>query len=441
MRIETKKQIRSLRIRLLLPAIGIMLVSLLIQLILFSRVNRATDSLQGAYAANIRLNEVGTVLNAMEENVHQYLNVRSIDSLNAYKEGETEFLAILDEIDETIEDHPARILELNIKMLGYSYVRLVNQAILQKQDHAVLDYQSSYAEIQAVYGYLSSTIESLDVFRFRSNSENYEILYQNLRFLERLMTGMQVSLIIGLMGILFAIIQDYISKIRDSMEKEMELREQEFSMEKLLLDAQLKYLQAQINPHFLFNTLNAGQQLAMMEGADRTYNYMEHTAQFFRYRLKKSGERSTLREEMELIDNYLYIMNVRYSGEIHLVKEIDETALSESFPGMMLQPIVENALLHGLASVDWDKEIRIQISKSGQETKICIRDNGIGMSEELLRQLNTGSYPSCPDDTQAGNSVGLRNVRERLRLFFDREDVLQFESDGENQGTSVCIRF
>ena len=92
-------------------------------------------------------------------------------------------------------------------------------------------------------------------------------------------------------------------------------------------EAQLMTLQAQINPHFLFNTLNAGAQLAMMEGADKTTEFIENMADFFRYNIKKMNQDATILEEIHLVDNYIYIMNVRFTGEIHFEKEVDETVL------------------------------------------------------------------------------------------------------------------
>ncbi|MBQ5675913.1 MAG: histidine kinase, partial [Lachnospiraceae bacterium] len=128
-------------------------------------------------------------------------------------------------------------------------------------------------------------------------------------------------------------------------------------MENHLKDAQLKYLQAQINPHFLFNTLNAGAQLAMMEDANRTYEYIQKVAELFRYNIKKSNEIVTLREEIDLIDNYIYILNVRFSGEIQYIKQIEEAVKDKldeiTLPGMILQPIIENSVNYGIRNIDW----------------------------------------------------------------------------------------
>ena len=109
----------------------------------------------------------------------------------------------------------------------------------------------------------------------------------------------------------------------------------------------------QINPHFLFNTLNAGAQLAMMEGADRTYEYVQNVAQFFRYNVKKNNETVSLRDEIELVDNYIYILNVRFSGDIHFEKHIDESLTNIQVPSMLLQPIVENSINYGIRDIEW----------------------------------------------------------------------------------------
>lgn len=112
-----------------------------------------------------------------------------------------------------------------------------------------------------------------------------------------------------------------------------------------------KYLQAQINPHFLFNTLNVGAQLAMMEGADRTNEYSEYVADFFRYNVKKNNDVVTVSEEIELVDNYIYILDVRFSGDIKFSKQID-AELEHQDAAMIIQPLVENSVKHGLCNLD-----------------------------------------------------------------------------------------
>lgn len=479
----------SLRTKLILPVIITMAVSLGINLILFGRIDTIMKNMDQVYATNIRLGELEGLLTGLESDVYQYLNIQNQDALDSFNRNREVFENMIEEIDDTITDHPARRMERNIRSLALSWLKLTDQAIEAKQHHDVSSYKESFVEIQKLYTYLLAYIRGLDDLRFKANSESYDVLYQYLRYLEVFMTAVLIGVTGCLMVLLYVIIgtftspleklarkakevergnfgialeepesedevgtvtvafnqmivsiNDYIQRIRESMELEIRMKERELAMENLLKDAQLKYYQAQINPHFLFNTLNAGQQLAMMEDAERTYAFIENMASFFRYRLKSNGEASTLREEIELIDNYMYIMNVRYSGEIHLEKAIDSRLLDILFPGMVLQPVIENALRHGLGGVEWEKRIWFSVRQESGEAIIGIRDNGMGISEETLEELRTGNLRPQEDKDDSGNGVGLANVRERLRLYFDRTDVMMVESDGEGKGASVTIR-
>lgn len=115
-------------------------------------------------------------------------------------------------------------------------------------------------------------------------------------------------------------IRIHIKQQRESIEKQAQMKERELLMETHLKEAQLKYLQAQINPHFLFNCLNAGAQLAMLEDAERTGVFLEKMADFFRYNVRKMEDDALLWEEVDAVDNYIYILNVRFAGDTIMKK-------------------------------------------------------------------------------------------------------------------------
>jgi sensor histidine kinase YesM len=233
-------------------------------------------------------------------------------------------------------------------------------------------------------------------------------------------------------------IRKYIEQIKISMELESSMKEKALMMENHLKDARLKYLQAQINPHFLFNTLNAGAQLAMMEGADKTYLYIQNMADFFRYNVKNNNESVMLKEEIELVDSYVYILNVRFSGEIKFVKSIDERYVNLQIPSMILQPIVENSINYGIRNIDWEGIIELSVYREENHVCISVRDNGIGMSQEIIDKV-MNSELKASDITKDSNGVGLDNVIGRLRLFYGCEDVIEITSVGKNMGTEVAI--
>lgn len=233
-------------------------------------------------------------------------------------------------------------------------------------------------------------------------------------------------------------IKIYIKKIRQNMEQESAMKERELMMENHLKDAQLKYLQAQINPHFLFNTLNAGAQLAMMEGADKTYTYVQNVADFFRYNIK-SMEEVTLEDELVQVKHYIYILNVRFSGDIHFNMDVENSCKSVSMPGMILQPIVENSVNYGISDIDWQAKIEISATREDEYVWLSIRDNGIGMEQKKIDQIMSGQLKE-DEIFSDSNGVGLNNVIQRLRMFYNKEDVIEITSVGKNMGTEVAIK-
>jgi two-component system sensor histidine kinase YesM len=482
----SNKNYRSIRTKLIQPVGLVMAVLLALTLFFFYRINRTMEHLNEVYATNVSLNEVEDHLHGMQQNMFQYLNVQNEDSLTALEADREAFSASVAQLSTAVTDNEAKLLEANIYHLSQSYLELAAEAEAAKKTHNAAAYRSSYGEMETVYNCLLENIRALDTLRFQANSENYDILSRYLGYLEIYMTVVLIAVTAFLVGILYrriqnitqpleqlavrarrvsagdfdvamapaveedevgtvsmafnqmvASLQEYIQKQQENMRTEMEMKERQLKNETLLKDAQLKYYQAQINPHFLFNTLNAGQQLAMMEGADKTYEFLDNTASFFRWRLQKNGSASRLQQEVELVDNYMYIMNVRFGGEIHLEKDLDPSLLSLPFPGMTLQPLVENALNHGLREVDYEKHIWLSARRNGDYADISVRDNGVGMPPETVQMINAGSLPDEKQEKEGGNGVGLMNVRERLRLFYQSEDVLHVESSPG--GTTVTV--
>jgi two-component system sensor histidine kinase YesM len=232
-------------------------------------------------------------------------------------------------------------------------------------------------------------------------------------------------------------IRGYIEKLRSSMELENSMKEKELRMDASLKEAQLKYLQAQINPHFLFNTLNAGVQLSMMEGADSTYRYLQNVAAFFRTKTNREKQVSTLAEEIALVDHYIYIINVRFSGEIGYEKLVDEDLVNVSVPSMILQPLIENAINHGVRDIPRPAKIILSVYRSGDLITVSVRDNGRGMTQKQIEDLLAGTLqPAVRGDET--NGVGLANVISRMHLYYDRDCVFDITSAGKTKVRKSC---
>jgi sensor histidine kinase YesM len=252
--------------------------------------------------------------------------------------------------------------------------------------------------------------------------------------------GDEIGILSGTFAQMLTSIREYVVKLGESIRNESALKERELKMETQIKDAQLKYLQAQINPHFLFNTLNAGEQLAMMEGADKTTEFIENMADFFRYNIKSIDKDVSLDEELSLVDNYIYILNVRFDGEIHYNKVTDDSLDNTRVPSMILQPIVENAVNYGIRNIEWEGHIDLKTYREGDLVYISIADNGVGMSRDKIEKILSGEGVAADPDKNDSNGIGLGNVIERIRIFTGRDNVMDIISEGENKGTEFIIK-
>lgn len=459
-----------------------------VNLSLLIGISTVSSRLQRTYEDNLYLNEISNSLDKVQDSMTRYLNSKSSDALEEYYLSDQEFRNIIEGLNSGITDSSYDLMQRNIKNMSDDYLDLVSQAIEAKRGRNVEKYRLRYESATEMYNYINIYIESLNNRQFEDNSKTYSEISVSLRSMQNV--SLVVMFVVILLNV-FAIvnytgrlikplrtlsesanevakgnfdvdlprveskdeigvvtsafnkmvvsIRNYISQIRENMENERRHKEKELMMETHLKDAQLKYLQAQINPHFLFNTLNAGAQLAMMEGADKTYEFVQNMSEFFRYNVKHSDEPILLKDEIDLVDHYMFIINVRFAGEIKFIKQIDEDVLNVHIPGMILQPLVENAVNHGVRNVDYDKVITVSVRKDGSEVCVSVKDNGIGMSQETINDILTGNSKKHSDSMDS-NGVGLDNVIERLRIFLDRDDVMEIISEGKEKGTEFIFR-
>ncbi|CQR57378.1 sensor histidine kinase [Paenibacillus riograndensis] len=213
--------------------------------------------------------------------------------------------------------------------------------------------------------------------------------------------------------------------LADIQKKNLELKQQQ---------AQLHALHSQINPHFLFNSLESVRMRSLIKGEKETAKIIQHMAKMFRKSVSWSHNYVTVREELELIESFLTIQQYRFGDKLEYSIVADPAALEHRIPKMVLLPFVENASIHGIESSP-DKGI-IVISVAVQRDRLIFRleDNGIGMSPEKLEELK--GYLEENDDI--GERVGMKNAYYRLKLCF--QDRFMFAMDArEGTGTYIEI--
>lgn len=233
-------------------------------------------------------------------------------------------------------------------------------------------------------------------------------------------------------------IADYILDLIDQMNLQ---REQEYSLEILKKQAELDALQSQINPHFLYNTLDSIRGQLMSAGIDDAADTLEALSNLFRYSINPKSVYNTLEQELENINNYMNIVSYRFGYRVGLRVVVDETnscIYNCEIPKLTLQPIVENAIQHGLDKTTREVQIVVHAYISDQGLHLEISDNGAGISEEILDELNQAFQSGSRVRYAKGTGIALINVNERIRLLHGEPYGLYVNS-GLGLGTEVHI--
>lgn len=194
-------------------------------------------------------------------------------------------------------------------------------------------------------------------------------------------------------------------------------------------------LQSQINPHFLYNTLDIIVWMIENEQKAEAVKAVTALARFFRISLSKGKSIITVRDELEHVRNYLMIQHMRFKNKFTYEIQAEDGVLELASLKLMLQPLVENAIYHGMEFMDGDGEILLKVWKEEGDLYFSVIDNGLGMTEEQVRNLFTGASHV---DSKRGSGIGVKNVNERIKLYFGEKYGLSIESEPD-EGTTVKI--
>lgn len=201
--------------------------------------------------------------------------------------------------------------------------------------------------------------------------------------------------------------------------------------------SELDVLQSQINPHFLYNTLDSVVWMTENGRTDEAILMVTSLARFFRISLSRGSNIIPIADELEHARHYLTIQKMRYKNKFSAVIAAEDGVEGLYTIKLIVQPILENAIYHGMAYADGDGEITVRARRDGEDVVIEVADNGPGMPEEMVERLLDQSYAAAPGTK--GSGIGLRNVHQRIRLTFGEEYGLAIHSEPD-AGTTVCIR-
>ncbi|MFC0472676.1 sensor histidine kinase [Halalkalibacter kiskunsagensis] len=294
-------------------------------------------------------------------------------------------------------------------------------------------YESAYgvAIINIIFGVLGLTLVILATFfvSFKITSP-IRVLMQNIKQVEKGNMQVQFQSLgddeIGVLGQRFKVM----------IEKINHLINREYKLELENKTNQLKVLHSQINPHFLYNTLQSIGTMALKSKVPEIYTSLTDLSQIMRYSMNMEEDVVPLAKEINYTKSYLLLQKQRFGDDLDYILDIETEALDIKVPKMILQPIIENYFKHGFDIRDGVGEIQIKCKKKESYLFIVIRDNGMGVSEKRLEEVYQQLYAE-PNTDKVQSNIGLKNVYARLQLYYSGEALLKLQN--QNSGGFLVI--
>lgn len=487
-----RQLIKSIKTRIILIFVLTTVLTSITSTFILGLSSNIIEKMDDMFAANVELEEFLHAMHSVNTELTNFLVTDDSDSqINYYR-----YRDIFKEKAENMFDPSDGIyreddlIYRDIYYMVESYFKETDAAMEAKSINNADEYIARYAEANRITGYIQTYVDKLNLSILDVNTTQYQYMSENLNNLRTT----NIVLIISVIGLNILVIsylvynmtkpiiklahsaeemskgnfnaddvvvhsedelsvmaqafntmkhsiRQYITELHNKADTESQLLEQQIEnlkIQSLLVNAEIKALQMQINPHFLFNTLNAGVQLAMLEGADRTSGFLDDIAKIFRYNVKSLDRKVKIKDEIDTVRAYSNLFHVRFGDIVRFDYSIDCNLLDIEVPPLIIQPLVENAAIHGIGNIEEGGEILISLERSTDGARITVQDNGAGMNEET-RQKILGCYSFESDKSGHTTGIGLCNVIQRLRLFFNCEDVIEVESI-PGKGTKVTLK-
>ena len=235
------------------------------------------------------------------------------------------------------------------------------------------------------------------------------------------------------LGYLTGAFNEMKNRVREHFRDQEEL----WRLEALLQEAEYRALQSQVNPHFLFNVLGLATEAALTEDADRTVDILENISYMLHYSLTSVREDAWLADELKMVRAYLFLQQRRFGDRVSFSMSLPPEVPALRIPGMTLQPVVENAVKHGVEHMTAGGRVEVRLAWTEEAAELCVRDNGGGIPAGRLEALNRGE---AAGESGGSTGLGLANVRGRMLMFYGRPDLMRIESE-EGRGTAVHLSY
>ena len=454
-----------------------------VNIVMFVNVNVMMNNLERIYISSVNLDGLLTSLGDLHTSMTEYLDTKSSDSLDKYYRANQTFRNYLDILNTEPAGDEMLIAEKNIYNLSLDYLGIVEDTINAKRGRDVERYSAYYEKAGYEFEVVETFIYSLNNARFRSNNHDYNVLLTSLKYIESVnivillvasildiilmaaFTGNiirplrelsdaakqvsegdfdvvvepvgsedEIGILTGTFAQMLTSIKEYVVRLGESIRNESAMKEKELMMETQVKDAQLKYLQAQINPHFLYNTLESIVWMIEGERYKEAVYMITELSSLFRISLSKGKTIIRIADEIKHAGNYMNIQKIRYKNSFSIKFDIAEDILECCTVKLVLQPLLENAIYYGVEGMDGDGEIEVKGYKRDDDVYLEVIDNGMGMPEEVRESLLSDEGRKHAH----GSGVGIINVHKRIQIRFGENYGLEIESEPD-EGTVMRI--
>ncbi len=443
------------------------------------------------FSKNLELTAVYRELGAIQHDLEIYLSTGSSESLLSFYDHSGAISLGARRLLGSADYTPRGVKIKNVSNMINHYLKVAEDTVYAKRGRNLDQYTEGYADLVKQNGYIMGYIEEIMSGDLIDSSEKFSdissrvqrsTLFNNLLIavviifitaavivfsvevtkpITRLASyahqisegnfdismapdssGGEIGLLYSVFNLMAINIKEYVNEIQEKRRLEAILNEQRLNnlkMKTALRESELLALQSQVNPHFIFNTINIGAKIAMMQGDNITCSYLENAADIFRYNLRGLDTDATLGEEIENVSSYMYLLKTRFGDAVRFELDVgdDPGLMNLAVPRMTLQPLVENAYIHGISQLEEGGTISVRVRGEGDCARVTVCDSGRGMSQERIQQLlqgKTGAPSAEPPKTAPlkghTTGIGIKNVLKRLRLFFGVWDVMEITCTG-----------
>lgn len=480
-RIQQKKTYKS---QMLLYSLMTIIIIISIMFFQISTNRKLIEKYNHSYSIYEKLGNFYDKQAMAHDSLKSYLYTKSEEELNDYK---THYASALEEINSIQDSIPGEETYWRFSLL-YNMM----ESYVEQGDKVILLMKIQDREYATAYEFLLKTNESIiqssDDY-YRLVTESMETILQEIdddkQSAEMLSVFIVVACLIGIASFAFLILRSITNPIdqlvnnidgikagtfdfhkiptsskemevlclalqdlsdnihkniayekeRVQLENRLLIKENEsLKKDELLISSELKMLQSQINPHFLFNAMNMIYQQALLEHSKVTVIMIEKMTECMRYTINQKFRTSTLHMELSFVENYIYIQNKRFEGRICFELHVEEDIPNIKIPAMIIEPLIDNSIKHGMKNTETDGLVTIYVGKENDQVSIRVSDNGRGMDTDALEALSMENFKLKGVE----DSLGLYNLSRRLHMYYSKEATIKVSSF-EDCGFDILI--